>query len=132
MKQFYNALVRKGKGVPEKQVEEMVDIHNFLNEGSWQQILEWEKKYHCDCKEVSLQQFQGRPQDLSPKAMFYSLFFGSKPFDRHDWYINRCGKKVRYVIDYYGGTTDAEFHVDVRPAVDSLSSLWDRIRNVFE
>lgn len=23
------------------------------------------------------------------------------PFDRHDWIIDRCGKEVRYVIDYY-------------------------------
>ena len=23
------------------------------------------------------------------------------PFDRHDWYVDRCGKEVRYVIDFY-------------------------------
>lgn len=23
------------------------------------------------------------------------------PFDRHDWYVDRCGKEVRYIIDYY-------------------------------
>lgn len=23
------------------------------------------------------------------------------PFDRHDWYVDRCGTEVRYVIDFY-------------------------------
>ena len=23
------------------------------------------------------------------------------PFDRHDWYVDRCGEEVRYVIDFY-------------------------------
>eukprot|EP00058_Branchiostoma_floridae_P026618 XP_002612109.1 hypothetical protein BRAFLDRAFT_108880 [Branchiostoma floridae] len=23
------------------------------------------------------------------------------PFDRHDWIVDRCGKQVRYIIDYY-------------------------------
>ncbi len=25
------------------------------------------------------------------------------PFDRHDWIVDRCGKDVRYIIDYYDG-----------------------------
>jgi cytochrome c heme-lyase len=40
--QFYNALVRKGWETPEEHVETMVDIHNFLNEEAWQQVLKWE------------------------------------------------------------------------------------------
>ena len=23
------------------------------------------------------------------------------PFDRHDWYVDRCGTEVRYGIDFY-------------------------------
>ena len=23
------------------------------------------------------------------------------PFDRHDWIVDRCGREVRYVIDFY-------------------------------
>ncbi len=23
------------------------------------------------------------------------------PFDRHDWFVDRCGEEVRYVIDFY-------------------------------
>jgi hypothetical protein len=25
------------------------------------------------------------------------------PFDRHDWIVDRCGTKVRYIIDFYTG-----------------------------
>ena len=42
--QFYNALVRKGWETPEEHVETMVQIHNFLNEQAWQEILKWERK----------------------------------------------------------------------------------------
>lgn len=44
------------------------------------------------------------------------------PFDRHDWIVDRCGREVRYVIDYYdGGSVDSKFQfaiLDVRPAMD--------------
>ncbi|EMP25872.1 Cytochrome c-type heme lyase [Chelonia mydas] len=54
------------------------------------------------------------------------------PFDRHDWIIDRCGKEVRYVIDYYdGGEVDNSYQftiLDVRPAFDSLSAVWDRMK----
>lgn len=54
------------------------------------------------------------------------------PFDRHDWIVDRCGKDVRYVIDYYdGGAVDEKFTftlLDVRPAMDSLENIWDRMR----
>jgi hypothetical protein len=42
--QFYNALVRKGWETPEEHVETMVDIHNFLNEQAWLEVLKWEKR----------------------------------------------------------------------------------------
>jgi cytochrome c heme-lyase len=42
--QFYNALVRKGWETPEEHVETMVDIHNFLNEKAWDEVLKWEKR----------------------------------------------------------------------------------------
>ena len=62
----------------------------------------------------------------------YSLINRSeKPFDRHDWTIDRCGKPVRYVIDYYGGANEGKnpvFHCDIRPALDSPSALFDRVR----
>src|SRR5882762_3919244 len=42
--QFYNALVRKGWETPEEHVETMVEIHNFLNEEAWQEVLKWERR----------------------------------------------------------------------------------------
>jgi hypothetical protein len=42
--QFYNALVRKGWETPEVHVETMVDIHNFLNEQAWLEVLKWERR----------------------------------------------------------------------------------------
>lgn len=42
--QFYNALVRKGWETPEESVEDMVAIHNFLNEEAWKEVLKWEKR----------------------------------------------------------------------------------------
>jgi hypothetical protein len=40
--QFYNALARKGWETPEENVVTMVEIHNFLNEMAWKEVLRWE------------------------------------------------------------------------------------------
>ena len=63
---------------------------------------------------------------------FYHLGY-QLPFDRHDWIVDRCGKEVRYVIDYYDvGEVDIRDHsfavLDVRPALDSPEALWDRMK----
>ena len=65
------------------------------------------------------------------------------PFDRHDWTVDRCGKEVRYVIDYYydGEKADGDelpglhsagavrsITVDARPALDSLTAVADRAK----
>lgn len=54
------------------------------------------------------------------------------PFDRHDWIVDRCGKEVRYVIDYYEGDLDESTYqfsiLDVRPAFDSIEAVWDRVK----
>lgn len=129
--QFYNALVRKGWETPVQEIPVMVDIHNWMNEAVWQEVLRWERRYFNPkpsspsevTPEVSLARFQGRPEDLSPKArfhmllgqMFPSLYSGIPPFDRHDWLIRResLGAKEqdrlhRYVIDYYSGADDED------------------------
>jgi len=67
------------------------------------------------------------------KISYGQLYSAPKPFDRHDWVIDRCGKEVRYVIDYYGGEDDVAndvpvFHLDVRPALDSVESAMDRLK----
>lgn len=41
--QMYNAMLRKGHtDTPAEDVESMVAVHNFLNEGAWNEIVEWE------------------------------------------------------------------------------------------
>lgn len=65
-------------------------------------------------------------------ASFLITFSYELPFDRHDWIVDRCGKDVRYVIDYYdGGMVDNDYKfaiLDVRPALDSVDNAWDRMR----
>jgi len=139
--QFYNALVRKGMEAPEEDIDIMVHIHNFLNEEAWEEVLRWERQRDSNA-EVELARFRGRPGQLSPKARFYMLagwllpsrFNSEPPFDRHDWIIRRPGtnEEVRYVIDYYSAPPLPDgspvFSLDVRPALDSVSSVQDRIR----
>jgi cytochrome c heme-lyase len=146
---FYNALARKGKlaskttalGKEEEEqhlMETVVSIHNTMNEATWLKILEWEDL--VTTKELAatpkLLRFCGRPSELSPKARMKNWFFGHPlPFDRHDWTIVRSsGTEVRYVIDYYydetGSSSSADkvknILIDVRPALDGLSSLYHR------
>lgn len=77
--QFYNALVRKGWETPEEHVETMVDIHNFLNERAWNEVLKWELRAAAtpeaaaQTSDTQLARFQGKPGVLSPKARFFML-----------------------------------------------------------
>lgn len=69
------------------------------------------------------------------------------PFDRHDWIVDRNGRQVRYVLDYYhfdnaeklarlgiattpnaDGSTPSTIAIDVRPAIDSFEAFGDRVR----
>lgn len=62
------------------------------------------------------------------------------PFDRHDWTIDRNGKRIRYVIDFYTGRGGAgagagaglppqlAFYLDVRPALDNFEGVKMRVR----
>lgn len=44
--QMYNAMLRKGyTNTPAEHVESMVAVHNFLNEGAWEEIREWERRF---------------------------------------------------------------------------------------
>lgn len=146
--QMYNAMVRKSgtaDDIPEDAVESMVDVHNFLNEGAWQEILKWEEPYIQEAKRnPRLLKFTGRPDDMSPRATVlqwlgkvYPAKYGTPPpFDRHDWTVLRPEpdseewKQVRYVIDYYAGPDDDDgmptFMLDVRPALDSVSAAVAR------
>ncbi|KAI7866092.1 cytochrome c/c1 heme-lyase [Spinellus fusiger] len=130
---FFNAMKRKNWDPKEQDMEVVVPIHNAVNEQAWGKILEWESMHTSQCQQPKLLKFQGRPKDITPKARIGSWFGYTLPFDRHDWTVDRCGKKVTYVIDFYAGKNDPQrpdavsFYLDVRPAL-SPSGLWDRLQ----
>ncbi|WWC73043.1 uncharacterized protein I206_107008 [Kwoniella pini CBS 10737] len=154
--QFYNALVRKGWETPEESIQVVVDIHNFINEQAWAEVMKWEKRLPGG-EDAQLARFTGRPGELSPKArmhlwlgkIFPNSFNTEPPFDRHDWIVTRPvipttpppadapkypreETSTRYVIDYYSAPPDEDgnpvFSLDVRPAVDSFESFSERIK----
>ncbi|KAG2489814.1 hypothetical protein HYH03_011763 [Edaphochlamys debaryana] len=134
---FFNAMKRKGWDPQGDDMRSVVAIHNGVNEKAWREVLAWERLHCEECAQPRLKKFQGRPSDLSPKARFLNFVGFGLPFDRHDWVVDRCGKEVRYVIDFYNGapepgqTAPAAFFLDVRPALDSLEAAWDRVRMQF-
>ncbi|XP_057318798.1 holocytochrome c-type synthase [Microplitis mediator] len=134
---FWNAMLRKGwrwrdEDVKPKDMEDIIKIHNANNEQAWQEVLKWEALHAKECGTPKLKSFGGKAKDYSPRAKIRQLLGYELPFDRHDWIVDRCGKDVRYVIDYYdGGSIDAKYKfalLDVRPAMDSLENIWDRMK----
>ena len=144
--QMLNAMTRKGYETQNPEdVPAMVAVHNFINEGSWEQILQWEKKYFLyipppptervkrvdhdrENEHPHLVKFSGRPQKPTPKSyLLYMTGRCPKAFDHHEWFIStpEQGKLRRYVIDYYG-VDELTFSVDARPAMDDFPSLKAR------
>ena len=99
---MYNALLRKGyNDTPPDAVESMVSIHNFLNEGAWAEIVEWERRFgrglfqgwrecargedgsvtgamvesdaDADVAQPRLTRFMGRSDAMTPKAGLLQL-----------------------------------------------------------
>jgi len=106
----------------------------------WQEVRRWEETRNQG-QTPELARFEGRPDDLSPKARWHILlskilpdrYSSAPPFDRHDWQICRQdGSLHRYVIDYYAAPDDENgqpvFSLDVRPAIDSPSALLVRVQ----
>lgn len=60
-----------------------------------------------------------------------------KPFDRHDWIVDRCGTEQRYILDFYSGpdsldpTKPVSVHLDVRPDLTFTGAI-DRIRKSYD
>lgn len=51
--QMYNAMLRKGyTDTPAEHVESMVAVHNFLNEGAWEEIRGWEGRFSSGLAEA--------------------------------------------------------------------------------
>ena len=153
-KQFFEALMRKGNTPSSTSsaselatsVASIIPIHNAVNERAWKQILDWEKKAPSSdpgsqkCGGPKLYSFRGlgvEPQFLSPRARINGWLGYQRPFDRHDWVVERCGgEQVEYVIDFYQGKTSGgggspsgltgsagpgklSFYLDVRPKLNS-------------
>lgn len=102
---------------------------------------EWREK---DIPQPKLLRFTGRPGEPTPKSQilqalgwaFPKKYGTAPPFDRHDWFVQRCGDKgceeVRYVIDYYEGAPEEDsgmpvFYLDVRPAIDGPRPTAERL-----
>nr|CCA27666.1 unnamed protein product [Albugo laibachii Nc14]CCA27821.1 cytochrome c1 heme lyase putative [Albugo laibachii Nc14] len=134
---YFRAMERKGWRPNPQEMRTIVAIHNAINEETWQQILCWEK-FHPSRSSPKLKNFLGKPTEYSPKAKILNLVGWSKlPFDRHDWIVDRDGKQVRYVIDFYNGESSSSngplsVYLDVRPALDSFESVIDRVRWQFQ
>lgn len=123
-RQFFDALVRKNTPNSTKTPSELatsvasiIPIHNAVNERVWTQVLAWEQSAplsdpgSAKCGGPKLYSFRGLGTDasyLSPRARLYSLLGYQRPFDRHDWTVERCGgERIEYVIDFYQGRSSS-------------------------
>ncbi|RMJ28069.1 cytochrome C1 heme lyase [Aspergillus sp. HF37] len=161
-RQFFEALMRKGNTPASTNstsdlattVASIIPIHNAVNERAWKEILTWESRAPTSdpgskkCGGPKLYSFRGLGVEdafLSPRARMNGMLGYQRPFDRHDWVVERCdGEKVEYVIDFYqgkssGGSSGAaglnanakpgklNFYLDVRPKLNS----WEGCRMRF-
>ena len=134
---FYNALRRKGwefgpDDLEQSDMDYIIKIHNANNENAWEEVLMWESLHSDECKTPKLKSFGGKAKYFSPRARLRGWLGYELPFDRHDWIVDRNGKEVRYIIDYYDGDLDPGSHrfaqLDVRPAMDSFEAIADRMK----
>lgn len=135
-KQFYEAMMRKNWSPQAEDMNTVVPIHNQVNELAWRHIQNWERAYLQDaeqkCGGISLTSFKGDLKKLTPRAWFKMAVLGQeKPFDRHDWLVDRCGVNVPYVIDFYSGGENGGVFVDARPKVNSWEGLKLRVGRAF-
>ncbi|CCM02922.1 uncharacterized protein FIBRA_05036 [Fibroporia radiculosa] len=137
--QFYAAMARKNHNPQSSDMKVIVPIHNAVNERAWAEVMKWEVGQGGDkCGGVKLVSFKGRPKELTPKARWRTLLGYSPPFDRHDWVVDRCGIRVRYVIDFYTGhsagspANNLSFYLDARPALDNWDGVKMRAQRLWE
>lgn len=148
-RQFYDAMKRKQQNPDVADMDVVVPIHNAVNEQAWRQILQWERMWthaqpgHEGTKLIS---FKGRPKDLTWRAWLRGIAGYQHPFDRHDWTIDRNGKQVRYIIDFYTGratptrsiagnfeaaSNGLSFYLDVRPAPSTPEGVAMRAAHLY-
>ncbi|KAI0136746.1 cytochrome c/c1 heme lyase [Xylariales sp. AK1849] len=134
-KMFFEAMKRKGHDPHSSDMQTVVPIHNAVNERAWAEIKEWEEPWiqGSSCDGPRLHSFSGLSTKMSPKARVNSLLGYQTPFDRHDWVVDRCGKEIEYIIDFYAGRQTGgsngklSFYLDVRPKLNS----WEGVKMRF-
>jgi len=138
---WWNAALRKGwrwdkDDVTADTMKSIIQIHNVNNELAWNEVLHWERFMGNTADDVKLKKFGGKASDYSPRARFRAALGYGLPFDRHDWIVDRGGREVRYIIDYYdmtdeqGNPTDGIW-LDTRPAFDSFDAAFYRSKAFF-
>ncbi|KAL1304943.1 hypothetical protein AAFC00_003854 [Neodothiora populina] len=135
---FFEAMKRKNFDPDTEDMKSIVPIHNAVNERAWVEIKKWEAGRGSEaCGGPKLVSFRGDSSALTPRARMNSLLGYTKPFDRHDWVVDRCGTQVEYVIDFYAGKNEGKsgkalnFYLDVRPKFNTLEGVKMRIAHVF-
>lgn len=127
-KQFYEAMLRKNWDPHAPDMQTVVPLHNSVNERVWNYINFWEKDQGGEsCGGIQLTSFKGDSKKLTPRAWVRSQILGfSRPFDRHDWSVDRCGKSIDYVIDFYSDDDQEkgpQIYLDVRPKLNSVEGF---------
>lgn len=133
-RQFFNAMKRKNFDPQAADMQAIIPIHNAVNERAWMEIIKWEDGFGADqCGGPELVRFEGDARKISPRAR-WNMFLGrQRPFDRHDWTVNRCGKEIDYVIDFYTGKANPlmpdmpSFYLDTRPKLNSFEGVKMRL-----
>jgi cytochrome c heme-lyase len=135
---FFNAMKRKGHEAQAQDMSSVVPIHNAVNERAWSEIKKWEEGQGSEaCGGPKLVSFAGDSKALTPKARWNNFIGYALPFDRHDWVVDRCGRHVDYVIDFYSGKGEGlmgkglNFYLDVRPKLNSWEGVRMRASRLF-
>jgi len=134
---FFAAMKRKGHNAEAQDMSSVVPIHNAVNERAWSEIKKWEEGQGSEaCGGPKLVSFAGDSKAITPKARWNNFIGYALPFDRHDWVVDRCGKHVDYVIDFYSGKGEGlikglNFYLDVRPKLNSWEGVRMRASRIF-
>ncbi|UVC49525.1 cytochrome C1 heme lyase [Theileria orientalis] len=130
-RQFYKSTLSKGHDVDAKLIPTIVEIHNLINEKAWEHVMEYESLHKSSCTNPVLIHFVGRKDKPTIKSILNAIIGYKRPYDRHDWTVDRCGKRRRYILDFYEGFSENPdkmgVHIDVRPDL-SFDGICDRLR----
>eukprot|EP01083_Nonionella_stella_P005162 14985_1 len=157
--QLFRSLERKDKPIEHEDSLSVAAVHAIVTEQTWNSILQYEGLHSTQCDAPKLARFEGRDGFYSPKAKFFHYVMGMPwPYDRHDWTVDRCGKEVQYVIDYYAlpvatdenvelinnmeETKESDVYapfiqdkniqfmytIDARPKLNSFGNMVDRVK----